>query len=336
MRMSCVSLAAIVVAVASCAASAAAQTESNATAREEARAIFERANVLMENENWEVALAEFQRSFDLYPTRSALFNLAMCEKALHRYRAALGHFADWQTRHGDAAPDAERESVARTIDEIRQLVGFLVVSSSPSGASVLVDDERIGTTPLSDPAPLDAVRHVVEVSLDGHVPIRQEILVTPLETVTLDLTLEAIAEAPPDVSVPEMPPPVEETDEGLDSAWFWATASTAVALGIGGAVAGGIAIDTRADLDDLASRCRDGDRASCDDGRSRVDDLDAAETATNALLFSAAGVAIAAVVLVFFTDFGGDEEPPVSAGIAPATAPDGDTTGATVWMSVVF
>ena len=290
----------------------------------------------MQNENWEVALVEFQRSLDLYPTRSALFNLAMCEKALHRYRAALGHFELWQERYAGVAPEDERELVARTIEELRQFVGFLVVSSDPPGASVRVDGEEVGTTPFSAPASLDAERHVVEVALDGHRPLRQEILVSPLETVTLDLTLEPLAETPPDVVAPEVPPPAGHTGEGLHPAWFWTTASAAVALGIGGAVAGAIAIDTRSELDDLATSCRGGDRSACDDGRARVDDLDVAETATNALLFSAAGIAVAAVVLVFFTEFGDGEEPPVSAVLAPSVGSDGAATGANLWLSVAF
>ncbi len=42
------------------------------------------------------AVLGFSRSLALLPTRSALFNVANCQKALHSYVAALRTFEQWQ------------------------------------------------------------------------------------------------------------------------------------------------------------------------------------------------------------------------------------------------
>ncbi|MDI7270022.1 MAG: hypothetical protein QME96_18685, partial [Myxococcota bacterium] len=108
---------------------------------------------------------------------------------------------------------------------------------------------------------------------------------------------------------PETPPATtDEEDDDLASVWFWTTAGTAVALGIGAAVTGGLAYDTHNDFE--ASN------------NTRADLKDTGETlqlTTNILAAVAGAAAVAAVVLVFFTDFGGEEEPDEAAGGVTAT-----------------
>jgi hypothetical protein len=325
---------AVVAMLSAAAAAARGQQEPSADAREEARAYFERGTQLMVNENWEVALVELQRSFEVYPTRAALFNIAMCEKALHHYHDSLVHFRQWQERYGGQATEDERRSVETAVSEMSQYLGMLVVTSTPPGATIRVDGEDAGITPMGGPLTLDATRHRVEVSLEGYLAATREIVVAPTQVVRLDVTLEPEPEVPV-VVLPGGAGGARE-DAGIHQAWFWTTASTAVLMGIGGAIAGGITMSTEDELNDLAARCRSGAYDACDDGRARLSDYDNAQMATNVLLFGAGAVAAAAVVLAVFTDFGGAEEPPpvqVTAGPAGAEAsatPSGLSVGITV------
>jgi hypothetical protein len=312
--------------------SGATEAASDPAAREEARTLFERGTRLMENENWEMALVELRRSFERYPTRSALFNLAMCEKALHQYRAALAHFDDWQARYGSSAPEAEQEAVSAAQTELREYVGFLLVQSEPSGATVRVDGEVVGTTPFDRPLVVDIGRHQVDLAAEGYVLSSQDVVVAPLETVRVAATLEPVPDEPVDVAVTPRPDPLAgsaEEDPGLDALWFWTTAAVAVAAGIGGGVAGGMALSQETDLADYRDRCAAGDPAACNDGRAALADYDDTRLAANVLFGVTGAFAVTAVVLAFFTDFdfGGDEAPQVDVTAGPMAGPTGALDG---------
>jgi hypothetical protein len=67
--------------------------------------------------------------------------------------------------------------------------GRLNITTTPAGALVSVDAAPVGATPLEHG--LRAGPHVVDITLDGHAPVRRDIEVSKDKTVTLDLRLEA-------------------------------------------------------------------------------------------------------------------------------------------------
>ncbi|MBN1774274.1 MAG: PEGA domain-containing protein [Deltaproteobacteria bacterium] len=310
----------------------------------EARELFERGTRLMQNENWEMALVELERSYERYPTRSALFNLAMCHKALHRYREALGRFDEWQEKFAAAATEDERARVAAAQEELREYVGFLLVETEPVGATVVIDREERLRTPLERPIVLDIGRHQLDVSLEGHVTSSRDVVIVPLETVRLAVALDpeeaATGAADGGHDSGEGPGGSEEpSDAGVDALWFWTTAGAAAAAGIGAGVAGGLALAQESDLGNLRDRCAAGDGAACDEGAAALDHYDAKLLAANVLFAAAGAFGVTALVLAFFTDFdfGGDEAPPVEVTAGPAGLdPSGSPTGFVVGVGGRF
>jgi hypothetical protein len=152
--------------------------------------------------------------------------------------------------------------------------GRLALAADGEGWQVSVDGAAIGTTPLG-PTELDAGEHLVRVEGDDRV-WEERIDVPEDRTVTVNLSL----------------------GDGVHQGWFWGVAATAAAAGIGWAATGGYAWSlhdewdgaTGADKADLASR-----------GELMLDVADS-------LLGVAAGMAVTALVLGLFTDFGGDAE----------------------------
>ena len=227
-------------------------------ARAEAQARFERGVALMENENWEAALVEFERSLELHPTRSALFNAGMCRKALHRYVVALDTFRSWRQLYDAVAREEERQAVRDAEAELAGFIGTVDILVDVPGAEVRLDGAVVGTAPLGGPINVDAGRHVVEAVADGYDWSRVEIVVATLERVPVSLTLEPIPPAPPieppddppfdaDPVVP--PPPEEEGVDVVSSWWFWTVIGVVVA---GGAVTAGVLLapgDERAAAD---------------------------------------------------------------------------------------
>ena len=274
--------------------------------------MFEQGVGLMVNENWEVALAQFTRSFDLYPTRSALFNIGMCEKALHRYQAALRHFQEWHERFEAGAPPADLEAVAVAIEDLQQFLGT-ILPHQRSARGDLSSRQARSSPPSKLPRRWSRMPSgTPSRPADRYETAEQSVLVTPREDVVVSLTLQPQTVAvtpPPVVGPPTVTEPTVEVgrnrpDVVLD------TAAAAVALGIGGATAGGVFLSIEDDLDGLAKRCADGDRSACDDGRAMTSDHDDTQVATDVLLFGAGAFAVSALVLAFFTEFDFGEEAP--------------------------
>jgi hypothetical protein len=101
--------------------------------------------------------------------------------------------------------------------------------------------------------------------------------------------------------------PAPSSRRGLSPAWFWSTLGLAAALAIGGTVTGALVLSAGEEYEQLRDDYIGGDAGAYARGmdtRDRAEDL---ATATN-VLFPVAGVfAAAALVLVFFTEFRGDE-----------------------------
>ncbi|MBI5490113.1 MAG: hypothetical protein HY905_22455 [Deltaproteobacteria bacterium] len=117
-------------------------------------------------------------------------------------------------------------------------------------------------------------------------------------------------EIPPGPSVAEllgpMPgsePEAEPEAEGVPSCWFWTLTGLAAAAGIGGGIAGGLVLGAEDEYDTALAACRAGSGRACADGPRIVSDFEDYRLATNILLFSAGGFALAAFVLAFFTEF---------------------------------
>ena len=320
-------------------------------AHEEAHEHFNLGLALMENENWEAARLEFARSLELSPTRSALFNFGMCQKALHRYLQALETFEGWLAAYAETAPAEERATIDDEGAELRAFVGELVVLVEPAGARLSVDGQPVGTDPLAGPVPVEVGTHSLEVTADGHRAATRTFSVTSRQRVEVTVALEretawtptdgpgpgetlvtAAEPAPRDAVRGGVPPGDEPAAGGLSSVWFWTTASAAAAVGIAGAVTGSMALVRDGDFSDAVSGCQAGDDAACREGRAIASECDDWELATNILLPAAGALAVTALVLVFFTEFGdgAEQEPPVTVFGGPsvgASGADGATLG---------
>ena len=290
-------------------ASSGALAQEGDPAFDQAREHFQRGVSLMQNENWEAALIELEQSLGLHETHSALFNAANCLKALHRYPDALRRFYDWQERYQGSGYDDEEAAVVAAVEELRGYLGLIVVVVDVAGAAVSVDGESVGTTPISEPISAQVGPHTVAVEASGYVPATREVTVVAGSVVRVEIQLEPA----PVAEGPETPTPVATTDDGgVDQLWFWLTGSAAVACGVSAAITGGMGSATYDDF--VGQPTYDADLAA--EGESL-------ELATNVLVGIASAAAVTAIVLAFFTDFGGDEAEPTPSGVAVSAIPNG-------------
>ena len=168
--------------------------------------------------------------------------------------------------------------------------GALVVRCD-APATVFVDERDVGTAPTAE-IPVDAGERRVRVVDDSGRAWEDLVAVAAGQTMVVEVRLGS-------------------GPAGLDPLWFWLTAGTAGALAVGGAATGGYVLSLKDEYDDPATSAALGRRDRS--GRPL-------RVATDALFGAAGALAIAAITLVFFTDFAG--EGGADADVGPLVQPE--------------
>jgi tetratricopeptide (TPR) repeat protein len=157
-------------------------------ARADARVRFSRALELYDEGRLDQALAEFQRAYDLAPAAPVLFNLAQVHAELGHSVEAVASYERYLREGGSAIAAERRALVEREIAQQRARIARLSVETNVPGAVVSIDDENVGTAPISDHA-VDAGEHVVAARAPGHEGARRRVRIAGgvAETVRLEL-----------------------------------------------------------------------------------------------------------------------------------------------------
>ncbi len=247
-----------------------------------AKQYFERGVVLFEAGNYDAALVEFQKAYDLlegHPKRFfVLDNIGQCQEKLFRYDLALKYYRRYLAEGGRDAED--HAAVEATMRALEGLLATLQIRSNVR-AEVWVDDRRMGEAPGD--VLLPGGRHVVELRAAGHEPQKRELSISARETQKIDVVLD----------------PIEEY-RGLSPVYFWSgVAATGVAAGVGTY----FGLKAKSQHDDLAER-----ESSCGAICILPEERDDVKrTATTADLFylGAAVLGVGTTVVFFMTDFDG-------------------------------
>ncbi len=122
--------------------------EDDRARRAEAEAHFSRGLALGNTgDGWEAALAEFQESRRLFPTRSATRNAAIASQALGHYADALELYDVLVSDFGAEMSDAEREGLEAERRALLAHFGQVVVRVGEAGVRVVVDGRSRGVSP---------------------------------------------------------------------------------------------------------------------------------------------------------------------------------------------
>jgi hypothetical protein len=153
---------------------------------------------------WENALAEFNASLELRPTSAASMNAAYCLRQLGKNAEALRLYRTVLRDFDSALVEKERESVHASITELESNVGHLALKCDVEGATVLIDDESRGQTPLGDLL-LDPGLHVVRILKEGYEPAQVSLTIAATQTTQWNVKLWQLGDKRP-VAAPIEPP----------------------------------------------------------------------------------------------------------------------------------
>ncbi|WP_437281733.1 PEGA domain-containing protein [Sorangium sp. So ce375] len=180
----------------------------SATLTGEAKAEYEAARILFNDGDHRNAIIKFERAFELSGDPRLLWNIALCQKNLKRYARLLGTVEKLLRDAGPQLTEQDRKDAAALIEATKAYVSQLDLQASEAGATVFVDGEEVGQTPLREPVLLDVGTRKIRVTKKGFKDVDVSQQVPGGGAVTVKATLERevhqgrlIVAAPPDAVV---------------------------------------------------------------------------------------------------------------------------------------
>jgi hypothetical protein len=159
--------------------------------KEKAREHFHKGVGLYDRGAWRPALAEFLQSRELYPTRVATENAAVCHERLERYHDALSMYETLLRDFDNLSPEVQ-SAAQRAIIRLRKLVGTIEIDDAEVGAAIVVDGTNRGTYPPPSPLRAAAGSHIVRVYKEGYEPFEQRVEVAGGATARVHAKLAAL------------------------------------------------------------------------------------------------------------------------------------------------
>jgi hypothetical protein len=168
--------------------------------RKEAGAHYQRAVGFYKEGDFKGALTEFRAAYDLLPSFEVLFNIALCERRLFNYARAMRTLDQYLMEGGQKVPAERREAVARELEAIKVLTAPVAVIVEGAPATVLVDGEKVGETPLSELLVLSVGKHTVRAERAGCSPDEKRLEVKSGQAQSVTLAPASLT-APVEVAV---------------------------------------------------------------------------------------------------------------------------------------
>jgi len=231
-----------------CAASAQAQGQPKKQKIEEAMPHFQRGVELYDENDFTNALIEFRRAYDIAQDYHLLYNVGQTCYQLQNYACALDAFQRYAAQGGASLPRDRRTYVDREISKLKTRVATVTVKVNVPNADVLVDDEKVGTSPLDHPLTVSQGKRKISAAVDGKPPASKTIEIAGGDSTTVSLDIET-EEAP--TAPPPPPPPPAPVATRRPIPWIaWGVAGgLAVAWGVTGIVALAFSGDASAKLE---------------------------------------------------------------------------------------
>lgn len=156
----------------------------------DAQLAWDGAIELYEAGDYEGALVQFKRAYDVSKQPQVLFDVGLCLKNMARYSQAI---AAWELELEQKAklPRTDVKALEAAISTLRPFVSKLELNVDQAGAIVSVDGEEVGRTPLFTPVPINVGRRVLRVTkAPEYLPIERTVDVFKDTPVSLTLKLE--------------------------------------------------------------------------------------------------------------------------------------------------
>lgn len=147
-------------------------------AETDATAAIEHGVQLRQAGNDDAALAEFRRADRVFPSPRAKAQIALAEQALGQWIAAEHDLQLALAATGDPWIERNRAALTQALTQIGSRLGWLEVRTETAGAQVYVNEQLVGTAPLSEHVRVAVGTVTIELQAHGFVTQRRSIEMT--------------------------------------------------------------------------------------------------------------------------------------------------------------
>ena len=208
---------------------------------EQARQHFSQGTKLYKDGDFDAALVQFERAYEVKPNYKVLYNIGQAYFQLRQYVEARDAMTRYVSEGGSQLEGERLAAVTKDLADLQKRIANVSITVNVEGASVLVDGRQVGTTPLSSAIAVSEGQRTISVEAPGRGVLQRLVRVAGGEQQTLTINFE---EAPVAAASSKAPPEPKPAHLG---AGFWVTAIGAVALGGGAGVTGYFALKAQHD-----------------------------------------------------------------------------------------
>ncbi|AUX36411.1 MULTISPECIES: PEGA domain-containing protein [Sorangium] len=132
-----------------------------------AKVEYEAGKTLYQLKDYANARIKFERAYDLSSDPRLLWNIAICERDLARYKRVLLLMRQIRASQNALLNEQDREQARSVEADAQKYVDRVRIETREPGATVFIDDELVGTTPLQEPALVDMGMRRIRISKPG-------------------------------------------------------------------------------------------------------------------------------------------------------------------------
>lgn len=133
-----------------------------------AKESYEAGVVLFDDGDYAGALLKFQEAYDTSKDPRLLWNMAVCQKQQRHYAKMLPLIESYLSTGAAVTTEQERAQATTVLETLKPFVGRLLLQCNENGASVFVDGDLLGTTPLAAQN-IDMGKRQIKVTKPGFV-----------------------------------------------------------------------------------------------------------------------------------------------------------------------
>ena len=248
---------------------------------------FRRGVELFRDGDFQAALSEFRRAYEIQKNYRVMYNIGQCFVKLREPANAIRAFTQYLSEGSSDVPKERRGQVELELGGLAKRVARVAIYSDVAGAEVFVDDERVGVTPLAEATIIGVGRHRVIASYGGKAQVKPLDLAAG-DDVEVAFTIgNAVEKAPP--PTPRVGTRAESSTGRSSLVWFgWAGTGF---LAAGAITTGILALDARSAAEESLARFG-ADAGSVDSERSRMQTLATASDILSVAALVAGGVSL--------------------------------------------
>ncbi len=165
---------------------------------ERARVHYDRGIQLYNEENYDAALYEFERAYELAPSFKILYNMARIQRQQNNYAASLLNFRRYLNEGAANVPEDRRKEVERDIELLKPRVATIDIKVNVDGADIYLDDSPVctgvqtgcvGKSPLPGPVTVNPGRRRITAQKTGFQPASTTIRVVGSDAVSAKIDM---------------------------------------------------------------------------------------------------------------------------------------------------